>query len=694
MASMRQTYQQIAAQMYLTVEMRLRASLVEATRAGLAGQWSARRTEALLAQVGAELVRLNVWLDANEPQQLRLSFDTGQAIATQEVRAVAPELAAGTWDTLNRDAIEAIIADASGQRGLFFGITGGYPGAILRNAEDYLRALTTGEILAGIGAGDGPRTVGREIRDRGIEALREGQQLQEVAARMDRAAGVTYFRRDEAGNVLRDADGAPVEAGTRSLHSYGQMTARTGMANAQEAGTVDRYQAMGVELFTVSRHGTLCYLCRPMEEEGLVFRFEWATGEGARRYPLCPWPIPRHPACMHARIPYIAATMGDNPPTSRQRAALGLTDRELYARMRDKEPELQAAAKQGFAFEQDFERARKQSPRVDASELRGPRWRQAGIEGRRIEATRRMLEDPELPFTRAMSQVTGEMLRDTRRGMFALSSPPSMSSGSGDSSPTPKPVKLPKALASLPENAREFWKDASVRRQAVQEISDAYNAGDPARLSTAISRADDAVVQGLSALGYPRGPVNGVSVLEIPNRGEKLASCEIRLSIDWVHETLSHPTDGLVHILVHESIHARSPMLVNASAEHEYTWFRGYEEGFTEALARLVTIKHAKMQVGQRAYDTPVIKYGLLAQRLGVEPEVLYRLIFSVPPGDVRKRLPGIVADLYTQQRGKALSVEALDKLCRGMDHMFGTLSMREEIDIGEIVSVWASLLP
>lgn len=372
---------------YLAAGSRVRQGLLTATVGGF--EWE--RSQAILRQIEAELARLNTYVANWESGQLSLAYTTGADTAGERLLELAadggtPLAQPGAFTTLPREPLSALASEIAGRRSQFVG-------AILRQSRDYLRQLATGELARGLGIGDSALDVGRQIRDGSIDRLLGKQPLQQLAAGIDRACGVVY------------SDGS-----VHSLHAYGEMSARTGTLGALNEGAVQRYASAGVHLLQVSTHQTLCFLCHPLE--GCVFAMDEA-GEQAG-YPRPNFTLPRHPNCRHSWGPYFTATAGPGKQLAPDVAAMG--DRELYARMRDEVPdgaERMDAARKGWRNWPEYQRGRA------AGQEFGPRWREAGIESRRIEATRRVLESGgRLNYQQAIAQVTGERAKELGRGIF------------------------------------------------------------------------------------------------------------------------------------------------------------------------------------------------------------------------------------------------------------------------------------
>lgn len=282
-------------QLYASLEALLREQLVGATRQAIDGNFQPYHARALLEQVRAQIQRHGAELDQLEPGYLAQYWEAGGRTAQLELaglRAQGAQFAQSldaTFFTLNTGALESLARDLARQRGRFLGTIGHYPGSVLRQTDDYLRRLGSGSVLRGLGLGKGPRAMGALLRDKAVESLRQGRALQNLSAQIDHACGVAYLSQ-ETGEVVS----------IRSLQSYGEMATRTGMARAASESIDDRLQAEGVELFQVSIHDTLCYICAAFE--GAIFRYPWATDPEALKYPLCPREIPLHPQCFPAGV--------------------------------------------------------------------------------------------------------------------------------------------------------------------------------------------------------------------------------------------------------------------------------------------------------------------------------------------------------------------------------------------------------
>ncbi len=201
-----------------------------------------------------------------------------------------------------------------------------------------------------------------------------------------------------------------------SLHAYGQMAARTGVSNALQVGRDDRYRQMGVRLGKITSIGTLCERCRPWE--GCIVAMD-AAGEARGYAPVARWYAVRHPNCQHNLTPWYAGFSGPakHPPAW----TAGADGSDYYRHFRDEHPELLKLQGRGFANEAQARRliADGVARGEEADQVKGPRFREAGIEARRVEATKRVLTGQAPDYRTAMSQVTGERMHQERRGLFA-----------------------------------------------------------------------------------------------------------------------------------------------------------------------------------------------------------------------------------------------------------------------------------
>jgi len=395
---MAQDYYNALMTIYTRLDQELRTELRSVTVEALKGDFDLQRKAKILHDIEAKIREMHGSTSAIENEALAAWWKDQQAVTRGQLAALGKAdsdsalLAAadpGTWANVDHGAIKALASDMAGYRARFLGLLPNADkslnGGILRQVDDYLRTLA-GENIPRALAGESVYRVGMAIREGGIDALRTGAGLQDLAAGMDAALGVTY------------ADGS-----VHSLQAYSQMAARTGVMRARTEASLSTMQQHGVHLFQVSTHGTICPLCLPFE--GTVWAFD---AEGERQgYQRCPVSWPRHPSCAHSVIPYLGLPAEGTPATPPDAAFEG--DRAQREWVKEKNPELLQAARQGFSTQAEWNNAKKtlaEGHGVELSELRGPRYRYRNIEARRQQATANMLENPSLKYKDAMSGIT------------------------------------------------------------------------------------------------------------------------------------------------------------------------------------------------------------------------------------------------------------------------------------------------
>lgn len=388
------THYQAMMQIYGQLDYRLRRQLAGITAEALTMDLTAQRRAMVLQQIEATMKQANVQLSAVENDALEVFWRDQAAITTRQINAagIFDQANMATWATIDQGAIRAIAADMANTRARFLGLihnaTGGRQGGILRQTDDFLRTLAGTEIPAAL-AGEPVYQVGAAIRDRGIDALRSGQGLQTLTEGLDKCLGVTY-----ADNSFH------------SLHAYGQMSARTGVMRARTESNFQTMTDRGVHLFMVSTHGTICPLCLPFE--GTVWAID-AEGE-AMGYQRCPVTWPRHPQCSHSVYAH-GGTPRETKPKEPPACAFE-DDKAQRAWLKETHPQWYQAGRQGFGTQAEWNRAKHAVAGEGASlkELRGPRYRYRNIEQRRLDATAKLLKDPKLSYSGAMSSVTNEYM--------------------------------------------------------------------------------------------------------------------------------------------------------------------------------------------------------------------------------------------------------------------------------------------
>jgi len=365
----------------------MEGKLIETLRDATVQGWEREFAAQMLRGLDLEIRRLQKSADVWDARYLREQYVTGQTYADGLLR----EIEGLPFDLIDepltppREALSSLARETAGQRTNLLG-------AMLRQSDDYLRRLASGEIAQGLGLGRSSYAVGKAIREGLIAGVKTGAVQQEISRGILTASGVIY------------SDGT-----VHSLHAYGQMTGRTGMAQALRVGQVDRFANTGlVHVVKIPRNGTLCFLCAPTE--GRCYAID-AEGEQLGYPPLSAWYATGagHPSCRHVAF---SGVVFPDPATDLPPDKWTLTaDRsELYHRFRDEHPEWYQASRQGFATTGELAQWKKANPDVPFEELRGPRWRYANIETRRQAAVEDMLLESDLSYADAMSRQTEQFM--------------------------------------------------------------------------------------------------------------------------------------------------------------------------------------------------------------------------------------------------------------------------------------------
>jgi hypothetical protein len=179
---------------------------------------------------------------------------------------------------------------------------------------------------------------------------------------------------------------------------------------------------------------------------------------------------------------------------------------------------------------------------------------------------------------------------------------------------------------------------------------------DPSSSEAAHARdtIDAAVVEILEAAGLPRGPINGLVVDRFGRSwyGRKTADCTLLIDAG----TLSllpeaDRSDSALRTWIHESLHARHPY--SPGFDREWREHRGFEEGLTEGLTRLIVVDSLRLHPVVASYHFYVAAYRALARVLEVDVEQLWRAIWAYPAGDISAMLLPIVERIL-MERGRA----------------------------------------
>jgi hypothetical protein len=269
------------------------------------------------------------------------------------------------------------------------------------------------------------------------------------------------------------------------------------------------------------------------------------------------------------------------------------------------------------------------------------------------------------------------------------------SSGEEARRPHLSPAPVASELLGLHEEARRLWTDVAERRRAMQAIAEAM-AGDVAALERAVQRVDTAVVDGLRALGLPRGPVRQVSLdasLDvIAPSGKKQPDCMLVINGNLLEALLSdrRGPDTTFRTWVHESIHARQPFGIGH--ESEYRRRRGYEEGLAEGLARLVARAKAGMNPRESSYQYYVSGYRTLGRAFDIEPERLWRRIWIRPLGQVRASFVHVVDELRYEGTGERFTAAQRACLLAVADQVFDSDRANRTGDEDAMMPLWETV--
>jgi hypothetical protein len=87
--------------------------------------------------------------------------------------------------------------------------------------------------------------------------------------------------------------------------------------------------------------------------------------------------------------------------------------------------------------------------------------------------------------------------------------------------PTSPYPHLDARLQNLTGDALHFWGAAQARERALFDILNAYSAGDPVQLESALRSVDALIVAGLGALGFHRDPINNLRLRPLGVLGQK-----------------------------------------------------------------------------------------------------------------------------------------------------------------------------
>lgn len=208
-----------------------------------------------------------------------------------------------------------------------------------------------------------------------------------------------------------------------------------------------------------------------------------------------------------------------------------------------------------------------------------------------------------------------------------------------------------------------------------------------------MNRVDVAVVEGLAALRFPRGPVAGIefSRLSISQSGQKLPDCRIMLAGIALESALSEErVDGFFGTWVHESIHARQPYAHGASTE--YRQYRGFEEGLVEGLTRHV-LERAGIAPRTGAFSYYVVVYEQMAHVLGIDTVELWRRLWKYPTGTISAVFVDVVTELNLQLRGQRLGRRQRQRLFVTAAGLLRAGQDRNIYDASDIRRQWEAVI-
>lgn len=251
-------------------------------------------------------------------------------------------------------------------------------------------------------------------------------------------------------------------------------------------------------------------------------------------------------------------------------------------------------------------------------------------------------------------------------------------------------VHLAPELRRLSGETRRLWGDLSARREAIEAVVAGMDGR--ADLATAVARIDSAVVDGLQALGLPRGPIRGLAQIDAVMRpyGEKKPDCSLVVSGWHIRRLLADPLgpDSTFRTWIHASLHARRPY--TERYRDDYREFRGYEEGMVEGLARELVREKARMDPREQSYDYYVTAYRALDGAAGIEPARLWRRLWATPAGEVRGAFVDAVDALREESTRLTLASEQRTRLQSAADRLFASERVSWVPDERVILRMWS----
>lgn len=225
-------------------------------------------------------------------------------------------------------------------------------------------------------------------------------------------------------------------------------------------------------------------------------------------------------------------------------------------------------------------------------------------------------------------------------------------------------------IQRLTGDAFHFWNDPARRERLLRGILEAR--GREAR-GRALQAVDDAVTEGMAALGFPRAPIRSISLVT-PSRpgiaGQKYSTCDLQIAYPVLKRELDSggSPDAIVETWIHESVHGRH---VNWGPNlHAEAAFRGFEEGLAEGITRLAS-RLARFVPGLPTYGRYVQTYEELAYVLGVSPETIYRWLYRLPNGSVMDSFVSEIDALRAESGEPPLTIDQRGRLERTAQRLF-----------------------
>lgn len=269
-------------------------------------------------------------------------------------------------------------------------------------------------------------------------------------------------------------------------------------------------------------------------------------------------------------------------------------------------------------------------------------------------------------------------------------------SGPDDDEPPPASglEKIDERLRGLTGDSLSFWADAKKRRRVLRNFGAALETRDERSIESVARRIDKAIVDGLEAMGLPRGRIRELQIVETHGAaGVKAPNCDLRLSPSAILKRVRDRPDTIFGLWTHESLHAR--LRFDDDCFTEYGPLPGFEEGMVQGLM-IEVCRAAGMDIRIGPYKHYVEAYRALAEELELDTEELWRELWKNPPGTVRANLPRTIDVLRSQQGKERLSREqrfALFGLDGAADQLFDRRLWNLRVHPAKIRETWRQAL-